>query len=273
MQYTRKHQSKLNSTLGTMICLMFVVASMLGCRVGGMGQNTVGVQLYQQGRYAEALQQFEAAKQTDPGNPDTYYNLASTYHRMGVTQKDSKLIEQSEALYNQCLDLSPNHTACYRGLSVLLVETNRSDKGFSLLKNWTTRSPTLADARIELAKLHQEFNQTKVAEQYLDEALSMDPNNAIAWSAKGRLREATGDLAQARQNYAQSLALNSLQPEIYQRVAALDLRLGQQAIQNTIVGTQTTIANGTGPGTAAGATTPNGGNMTSQLPNGSSPRY
>ena len=273
MHNARTIHNRLDPIARTTICLMIVCASMLGCRVGGLGQNTVGVQLYQQGRYAEALQQFEAAKQTDPGNPDSYYNLASTYHRMGVTQKDSKLIEQSEALYNQCLDLSPNHTACYRGLSVLLVESNRSDKAFTLLKNWSTHSPTLADARIELAKLHQEFKQTKVAEQYLDEALSMDPNNAIAWSAKGRLREETGDLAQARQNYAQSLALNSLQPEVYQRIAALDLRVGQQAIQNTIIGTQTTIANGTGPGTAAGTTTPNGGNMTSQLPNAASPRY
>jgi tetratricopeptide (TPR) repeat protein len=273
MQYVRTIANESNAKIGWKLGLMIACISMMGCRVGGIGQNTVGVQLYQQGRYAEALQQFEAAKQTDPGNPDTYYNLASTYHRMGVTQKDSKLIEQSEALYNQCLDLSPNHTACYRGLSVLLVETNRSDKAFTLLKNWTSRSPTLPDARIELAKLHQEFKQTKVAEQYLDEALSMDPNNAIAWAAKGRLREETGDLAQARQNYSQSLALNSLQPEVYQRVAALDLRMGQQALQNTIIGTQTTIANGTGPGTAAGTTTQNGGNMTSQAPNTSSPRY
>jgi len=256
-----------------MLWLLVLATAAIGCRAAGMGQNSAGVQLYQQGRYAEALQQFESAKQTDPGNPDTYYNLASTYHRMGVSQKDSKLIEQSEALYNQCLDLAPNHTACYRGLSVLLVETDRSDKAFSLLKNWTSRSPSLPDARIELAKLHQEFNQTKVAEQYLDEALSMDPNNAIAWAAKGRLREATGDLAQARQNYTQSLSLNSLQPDVYQRLAALDLRLSQQAIQNTIAGTQTTIANGAGAGTAAGPTTQSGGNMTSQLPNATPPRY
>ncbi len=80
-----------------------------------MGQNTVGVQLYQQGRYAEALQQFESAKLADPTNADTYYNLASTYHKMGVAGKDNKLLEQSEALYNQCLDIAPNHVDCYGG--------------------------------------------------------------------------------------------------------------------------------------------------------------
>ncbi len=178
----------------------------------------------------------------ESAEPDTFYNLASTYHRMGVAQKDAKLTEQAESLYNQCLDMSPNHAACYRGLAVLLVETNRSDKAFTLLKKWAGENPQLSDPRIELAKLHQEFNQNSIAEQMLDEVLAKDPNNAVAWSARGSLREKTGDLAQARQNYVQSLSLNSLQPEVYQRVAALDLRLGQQAYQNAAVAAQSTIA-------------------------------
>lgn len=216
------------------------------CRLGGIGQNAVGVQMYQQGRYAEALQQFEAAKQTDPANPDTYYNLGSTYHRLGMAQKDQKLLDQAEALYNQALDLSPNHTDSYRGLAVLLAETNRSDKAFTLLKKWNERSPQLADPKVELAKLHQEFQQSSAAEQLLDEALAIHPHHAAAWAARGRLRESAGDLAQARQNYLQSLTINSLQPEVYQRVAALDVRLGQNAIQNAVTAAQTTIANGMG---------------------------
>jgi Tfp pilus assembly protein PilF len=258
--------------------LLTLCTVMTGCRWTGMGKNSVGVQLYQQGRYAEALQQFETAKQTDPGNPDSYYNLASTYHRMGIAQKDSKMIEQAESLYNQCLDISPNHTSCYRGLAVLLAESNRSDKAFTLLKNWSQKNPTLADPRIELARLNQEFGQNKLAEQYLDEAIAMEPNNAGAWAAKGRLRESTGDLVQARQNYAQSLSINSLQPDVYQRVAAIDIRNSQQAIQQTInqgisaTQTPTSIATGTGPGTTVPTTTPAGGNMTSQAP-ATQPRY
>ncbi len=260
------------------VILVVLSTAMTGCRWTGMGKNSLGVQLYQQGRYAEALQQFETAKQTDPGNPDSYYNLASTYHRMGVSQKDTKLIEQAESLYNQCLDISPNHTACYRGLAVLLAESNRSDKAFTLLKNWSQKNPTLADARIELARLNQEYGHTKLAEQYLDEAIAMEPNNAGAWAAKGRLRESTGDLAQARQNYAQSLSINSLQPDVYQRVAAIDIRNSQQAIQQTInqgisaTQTPTNIATGAGPGTTTPASTPGGGNMTSQAPS-TQPRY
>lgn len=187
----------------------------------------MGVSLYQQGRYSEALQSFELAKTVEPANPDVYYNLASTYHRLGVNAKDAKMIENAEALYNQCLDLAPNHVDCHRGLAVLLVESQRQDKAFALLKNWSQRVPTLADARVELARLHQEFNQSRVAEQYLDEALAIDSRNANAWAAKGRIRETSGELMQAIQNYQQSLAINASQPDLFQRIGALNVRLAQ----------------------------------------------
>ncbi len=113
------------------------------------------------------------------------------------------------------------------GLAVLLVDTARSDRAFALLKNWSQRSPNLSDARVELARLHQEFNQNKVAEQYLDEALAMDPRNAKAWAARGKMRENSGELMQAVQNYQQSLAINASQPDLFQRISALNVRISQ----------------------------------------------
>lgn len=215
---------------GAYLVLLFCMGAS-GCT--RLAQNGTGVALYQQGRYAEALHTFEQAKQADPTNPDTHYNLASTYHRLGTNAKDQKSLDNAEAIYNQALELSPNHVECHRALAVLLVETGRSDKAFTLLKRWAQRSPNVSDARVELAKLHQEFNQTKIAEQYLDEALAMDPNNARAWAERGRLRENSGELMQAVQNYQQSIALNSLQPDLYQRVGALNVRLTQNVMAST----------------------------------------
>lgn len=208
--------------LGVLSCAFFT-----GCRWSSTGQNRLGVQLYQQGRYAEALQQFQTALSSDPANPDAYYNLASTYHKVAVAQKDQRLIEQSESLYNQCLDLSPNHIDCHRGLAVLLAESGRPDSALRLLKNWAATNPQLSDPRVELGRLHQEFGQTKVAEQYLDEALALNPSDFRAWTAKGRMRETAGEYGQALQNYQQSLAINSLQPNVYQQVASLNVRIAQ----------------------------------------------
>jgi Flp pilus assembly protein TadD len=60
----------------------------------------------------------------------------------------------------------------------------------------------------------------------------MDPNNPRVWAAKGRSRELTGDLMLAVQNYEQSLALNASQPELYQRIGALKVRLSQNTPVN-----------------------------------------
>ncbi len=213
--------------------LALIVLANSGCRWTSMGQNTLGVRLYQQGRYSEALQQFQTAQKSDPTNPDTFYNLGATYHKLGVAQKDNKLIEQAESLYNQCLDLQPNHVDCHRGLAVLLAESGRPDRAMALLKNWAATNPQMADPRIELSRLNQEFGQTKLAEQYLDEALALNPNDYRAWTARGQMREASGNLddqKQALQNYQQSLAINSLQPELYQRVAALNVKIAQNSM-------------------------------------------
>jgi len=205
--------------------------------------------MFQQGRYAEALQYFEQAKVSDPANPDTYYNLASTYHKLGVAAKDPKMIDNAERMYNTCLEMSPNHVDCYRGLSILLVDKGQPDKGFTLLKDWAMKNPGLSDPRIELAKLHQEFNQNKVAEQYLNEALAMDPNNPRAWAAKGRSREASGDLMMAIQNYEQSLALNAAQQ-------AAPTNIASQPVPGMQPGTGMQPGFGTQPGVGA-PTSPN----------------
>ncbi len=210
-----------------------LLASFGGCRWNSTGQNALGVRLYQQGRYAEALQQFQTAQATDPSNPDAYYNLASTYHKLGVSQKDANMIEQAESLYHQCLDLNQNHVDCHRGLAVLLVESNRRDAGLRLLNNWKANNPGLSDPLVELARLNQELGNTDLATRYLDEALALNTGDARAWKARAQLREAAGDYGQAMQDYQRSLSINNMQMDVAQRVASLNVQM-----QSTLSGQQ-----------------------------------
>lgn len=196
-----------------------------GCRFASNGQNSVGTQLYEQGHYTAALQQFQKALNSDPQNPDAYYNLAATTHRVGLQRGETELVNQSEALYNQCLDFDPNHVECYRGLAVLLGDTGRPDRAFLLMKNWAAANPQFAEPRIELARLYEEANDPGQALKNLEDAVQIDAGNARAWLALGRLRERSGDLAQAYQNYQQSLAINNLQPLAIERMAALSRQL------------------------------------------------
>jgi tetratricopeptide (TPR) repeat protein len=193
-----------------------------GCnQMNSQALNSEGVRLYQLGNYQQAADQFNRAIAADPRSGTSYYNLAAALHKSGKLTGNGADLQQAERLYNQCLEYDPNHTECYRGLAVLLAETGRSDASFRLLEGWAARSPQLADPRIELARMLEEQNNTKMASARLVEALAIDPNNSRALTALGRLREVEGDRAQALANYQRSLALNRHQPEVSVRVAAL----------------------------------------------------
>ncbi len=127
----------------SIVALLLLVIT-AGCGMVANSQNSQGVRLYQQGYYPQAIQKFQQATTSDPKDPDGYYNLAATYHRLGKLNNRKEDTLQAESLYNQCLDRDPNHRDCYRGLAVLLAEQQRTDEAQRLLQGWSTRYPTQA---------------------------------------------------------------------------------------------------------------------------------
>ncbi len=212
-------------------CGLFMLTSIgsTGCRMSSSGFNVDGVRNYHVGRYQEAIQSFQQALLNDPNNADAYYNLAATYYELGKRNNDRNLLGQAEGLYNQCLDLDPKHTECYRGLAALLVDTDRSKSAFTLLKGWAQQDVQAADARIELARLYEEFGDRQSASRYLTDALNIDARNPRAWTALARLREQEGQLAQALSNYQQAYQLNQFQPGVANRIASLQQRIATSA--------------------------------------------
>ena len=220
-----------------------------GCQWTANRQNSLGARLYEQGQYSAALQHFRNVIQSDPANSDAFYNLAATNHRLGIQRGDTQQLVEAESLYNQCLDLDPNHVDCHRGLAVLLADTGRTDRAFALLKNWAAEVPNFAEPRIELARLYEDVRQPDTALKYLEDAVQKDPNNARAWVALGRLRQNAGDLQQALQNYQRSLALGGNTPEVQTQIASLSRAIS--------AGNERRIASGIG-GTPQMATAPSG---------------
>jgi tetratricopeptide (TPR) repeat protein len=210
------------------LCMAFPAT---GCRLASQGQNTAGVQLYQQGQYQAAIQRFQQSIATDPQNPNSYYNLASTYHQMGKLDHRQDELDQAESFYNQCLDHDANHQECYRALAVLLCEQGRQEDAQRLLEGWSNRSPMLAAPKVELARLSQEFGNHDKAKEHLIEALAADPYDRRARAALGSLHEQTGNPSQALANYERSLSENRFQPEVAARVASLRTSLATSQTQ------------------------------------------
>jgi Tfp pilus assembly protein PilF len=204
------------------IALLGMLIGMTGCgEIDAQARNAEGVRLFEQCRYPEAARQFQEAMYDDPCGANAYYNLAATYHCTGLTEHRPADLTQAESYYNLCLDRNPDHADCYRGLAVLLAEQGRNDEAFRLVEGWNQRQPCSADARIELARLNEEFGNRPAAKEYLIEALAIDPDNPRALTALGKIREEAGDTTQALANYQRSLGQDNRQPQVAARVSAL----------------------------------------------------
>ena len=204
-------------------------ALLAGCNFASRGMNSDGVRLYQQGNGQAAASRFMQAIAHDPTRPDGYYNLAATLHQSGRLHNRHEDLDQAENYYNQCLDRDPDHVDCYRGLAVLLADTDRSDAALRLIEGWSTRSPFSPNPKIEMARLLEELGETDKAKARLEEALSIEPDNARALAALGRLREQSGQHAQALANYDRSLQSNQFQPHVASRATALRAVVGGQS--------------------------------------------
>jgi tetratricopeptide (TPR) repeat protein len=208
-------------SFGPLVGAALVWLCSTGCAWMAHTDNIAGVGFYEEGNYAAATQKFQRAIEADPNDADSYYNLAATYHRQGKLAQQQAQLQQAETYYHLCLDRSPDHRDCYRGLAVLLVEEGRADDAFSLLQRWGERSPSSPEPKVELARLFQEFGDKQAAQAHLQDALSIAPDNPRALAALGKLREESGDPTQALAVYQRSLAGNRFQPEVAARVATL----------------------------------------------------
>jgi tetratricopeptide (TPR) repeat protein len=218
--------------------LALASVSLCGCSVAAHGQNAQGVSLYQQGRYQEAVQSFERAIANDPHNADGYYNLAATYHKMGLVSRNENELKQAEEQYNLCLDKDDNHRDCYRGLAVLLSGEGRSDEAFRLLDGWSHKYPSQATPKIELARLSEETGNYEMAKNHLLDALQSDPHDARALAALARLRERSGNPGQALAVYQRSLWNNPNQPEVAARISSLQTALNPPSFTSPPPSTQ-----------------------------------
>jgi tetratricopeptide (TPR) repeat protein len=230
--------TRLSRQVWLVVSLALFSAICTGCQMASHTQNAEGVTMFQQAYYEGALQRFHQASQNDPNNADAYYNLGATYHRLAKLHNQKTDLQQAESYYHQCLDHNINHQDCYRGLAVLLVEEGRTQDAFQLVQNWEQRSPSLAAPKIELARLYDEGGNKSAAKQQLTEALAVDPNNARALAALGKLREDSGETAQAIANYQRSLAINRYQPQVAQRMASLQSGIGPTGLPTPPGGTR-----------------------------------
>lgn len=205
----------------------FWVVAMLGqsgCQFQMARHTSDGQQYLRSGQLSQAVDSFQQALMSNPQNADANYNLGTTYYYLAKQTGQAHLNPKSEDLLRQAIALNPSHADAYRTLAAMYIETNRPNEAFQLIRGWQVTQPASPEPLIEMARLYREHNDSTRATQYLADALTLDPNHSRALVAMGTLREEQGQYDLALKNYTRSIQANSYQPQVAQRIAAIQQR-------------------------------------------------
>lgn len=147
----------------------------LAMAVGGESavlKNDFGAAYLQQRRMRQAVAQFQAAVQIEPGFPPALFNLALCSIAERNPAKGSQLL----AHY---LARRPDDTGAYRLQSTLLSQLGRPHDALTLLERFLKTQPPEQPLFLEAAVLAARLGQSGNALRYLETALSGNPIQAV----------------------------------------------------------------------------------------------
>lgn len=141
-----------------------------------MDALTRGLELYNAGRFAEARDRFQAARDADPGAPEPAYFLAHVLVSLGRPQDALRAFAALIAAH-------PGHLPAYSGLANLILHHGPFELEHRTLKKILTLSPRDAQSRLRLADVVEVCAQAfrasgdvAAAEAALRKAMSLDPS-------------------------------------------------------------------------------------------------
>ncbi|MFQ3650121.1 MAG: tetratricopeptide repeat protein [Gemmataceae bacterium] len=174
-----------------------------------------GIKAYRRGGYREARQHFEAALQLRPNDADLLYNL-------GRTAEQLNQLQEAEELYRQAIVEHPDHAAARHARTQLLTRTGRREQAELEVQAWLVDRPQSAAAYAEDGWLRLQDGDIDKARGRFQQALDRDPKNIRALNELGRIYERLDYPGRAADLYRRSLAHQPDQPEIRERLNALE---------------------------------------------------
>ena len=149
------------------------------------GWNSMGVALYERGKYEEALQAFNETIRLNPELAAAWSNKGNTLFNLGEYEEAIRAFDEAIRLY-------PENPVAWSSKGLL----NPFSRAAKVSATWSNKGNTL-------------YYQGKYdgAIRAFDEAIRLYPENTIAWSSKAVVLEAAGRTSEANVAYAESQRL------------------------------------------------------------------
>jgi Flp pilus assembly protein TadD len=149
-----------------------------------------GLALAQAGRNQEAIEQFQAALERNPGAIEIHNNLAAAAVALGRFDEARAALETAHRARPASAEITTN-------LAVLLERGERFDEALALYGEALRADPQHAEAHGNLGTLLLRLGRPADAERHLREALRLRPLYPAAWKNLANLLASTGREAEA----------------------------------------------------------------------------
>jgi tetratricopeptide (TPR) repeat protein len=166
------------------------------------------VSFYDQGRLAEAQEQYELAIRENSQDGKAHFNLAIVHHDWFDFTGAPEHAQRAEELYRRACELLPNVPEPRINLAVLLDRLGRTQEAFGILEDAERIAPR--DARIAVARgaVAERRDDTHEARRWYERALELAPDHPDALFRLGRMDCAAGEHERATARFERILAKN-----------------------------------------------------------------
>ena len=166
-----------------------------------MAHTNLGAELDDQGRFSEAMQEYQAALRINPNDSGAHNNLATHLARLGKFQE---AIQQWE----EALRIQPNHAEAHGNLAYALAQSERVPEAFEHWERALKISPDLASVHYDYGVALAQAGEADKAIRHFERVLQLNPRNADAHYRMGLALHRQGNVESAIAHYGKALELD-----------------------------------------------------------------
>jgi len=165
-----------------------------------------------------ARENYARAISADPGNAELHYRLAQNLNIIDQKVYNGSFLPIRDTIkkeFKQAILLNRWYPLYLSDYGAFLMRTGDAD-ATDVYARLVQANPADPDVyAVSAACAHSIAHDDKLAQQYVDQALVLDPSNFVALEVQGTIREAAGDFTAALDAYRAAIRVKPQEPQLY----------------------------------------------------------
>jgi len=166
-----------------------------------LAHKNLGLALYKQGSFDEAIKHYEESIKINPNVAATYCNMGSAFYAQGKFDK-------AVVLFDKSLEINPKYFEAQLNLGIVLARQGQDKKAISHLEKALEIHPNLAEAYNSLGIIYSRQGLADKAIPCFEKALQINPALAEAHANIGTLFSKNGLTDKAILHFKKFLEMN-----------------------------------------------------------------